>query len=87
MSQIDSLRAPDRKTSELVRLACTVVARHQGGVQLHAMLAAEVGASWEEIAGTVLLTQPAFGLLRAVEALPAARRGYEAGIENMSRDA
>ena len=28
MSQIDSLRAPDRKTHELIRLACTVILRN-----------------------------------------------------------
>jgi hypothetical protein len=45
------------------------------------MLAAEVGATWEEIATAVLLTEPAFGLLRAVEALPAARRGFKTAKE------
>jgi alkylhydroperoxidase/carboxymuconolactone decarboxylase family protein YurZ len=78
MSQIDSLRAPDRKTHELIRMVCTVILRNPQGVERHAMLAAEVGATWEEIAGAILLTEPAFGLLRAVEALPAARRGFNA---------
>ena len=78
MSQLDSLPAPDRKTHELVRLACTVILRNGRGVERHAKLAAEVGAGWEEIAGTVLLTQPGFGLLPAVEAMPHARRGFEA---------
>jgi len=45
----------------------------------HAMLAAEVGATWDEVAGAIVLTQPAFGLLSAVEALPYARRGWERG--------
>jgi alkylhydroperoxidase/carboxymuconolactone decarboxylase family protein YurZ len=76
MSQIDSLRSPDRKTHELIRMVCTVILRNPAGVERHAQLAAEVGASWEEIAGAILLTEPAFGLLRAVEALPAARRGF-----------
>jgi alkylhydroperoxidase/carboxymuconolactone decarboxylase family protein YurZ len=77
MSQIDSLTAPDRKTHELVRLACTVILRNGIGVARHAQRAAEVGATWEEIAGTVLLTQPGFGLLPAVEAMPHARKGFE----------
>ncbi len=51
MSSIDSLRAPDRKTHELIRMVCTVVARQHGGVQRHARLAAQVGATWDEIAG------------------------------------
>jgi alkylhydroperoxidase/carboxymuconolactone decarboxylase family protein YurZ len=77
MSQIDSLTSPDRKTHELVRLACTVILRNGPGVERHAKRAAEVGATWEEIAGTVVLTQPGFGLLPAVEAMPHARAGFE----------
>ena len=79
LSQIDSLRAPDRKTHELIRMVCTVILRNPPGVMRHAMLAAEVGATWDEIAGSIVLTQPAFGLLSAVEALPYARRGWERG--------
>jgi AhpD family alkylhydroperoxidase len=79
LAQIDSLPALDRKTHELIRLACTVALRNRAGVERHAMLAAEVGATWEEIATAVVLTEPAFGLLGAVEALPWARKGYERG--------
>jgi len=79
LSAIDSLRAPDRKTHELIRMVCTVILRQADGVERHAMLAAEVGATWDEVAGSILLTEPAFGILLAVEALPAARRGYEKG--------
>jgi alkylhydroperoxidase/carboxymuconolactone decarboxylase family protein YurZ len=79
LSQIDSLRAPDRKTHELIRMVCTVILRNPQGVHRHAMLASEVGATWEEIAGSIVLTEPAFGLLRVVEALPWARRGWEEG--------
>lgn len=78
MATIDSLTAPDRKTHELIRMVCLVILRNPAGIERHAMLAAEVGATWEEIAGSVLLTEPAFGLLRAVEALPWARKGYKA---------
>jgi len=79
LSQIDSLVAPDRKTHELIRMVCTVILRNPPGVERHAMLAAEVGATWEEIAGSIVLTEPAFGLLRVVEALPWARKGWERG--------
>jgi hypothetical protein len=79
LAQIDSLRAPDRKTHELIRMVCTVILRNPPGVMRHAMLAAEVGATWDEVAGSIVLTEPAFGLLRAVEALPYARRGWERG--------
>jgi alkylhydroperoxidase/carboxymuconolactone decarboxylase family protein YurZ len=81
MASIDSLRAPDRKTHELIRMVCTVIARQPGGVQRHARLAAEVGASWDEISGSILLTEPAFGIVLAIQALPAARRGYKQGAE------
>lgn len=77
LAQIDSLREPDRKTHELVRLACSVIQRNNAGIERHAQLAAEVGATWGEIAGTILLTQPAFGMWVAVAALPPARKGFE----------
>ena len=81
MASIDSLRAPDRKTHELIRMVCTVIARQPGGVQRHARLAAEVGATWDEISGSILLTEPAFGIVLAIQALPAARRGFKQGTE------
>lgn len=77
MSQLDSLEAPDRRTHELIRMVCTVILRNGEGVQRHAKYATEVGATWEEIAGAVVLTQPGFGLLPAVQAMPFARRGFE----------
>ena len=79
MASIDSLRAPDRKTHELIRMVCTVIARQLGGVERHARLAAEVGATWDEIAGSILLTEPAFGIVLAIQAFPAARRGFKQG--------
>jgi alkylhydroperoxidase/carboxymuconolactone decarboxylase family protein YurZ len=81
MSQIDSLGAPDRKTHELIRMVVTVVIRNPEGVQRHARLAREVGATWEEILGSIMLTTPGSGLLPAVSAIPHARRGYEAALE------
>ena len=56
-----------------------VLVRRDAGIERHARLAAEVGATWDEIAGAILLTEPAFGILAAYEALPAARRGWRAG--------
>jgi alkylhydroperoxidase/carboxymuconolactone decarboxylase family protein YurZ len=81
MSQVDSLSAPDRKTHELIRLACTVILRNPLGVERHAQLAHEVGASWDEVLGSIMLTCPGFGLLAAVEAIPHARRGFDAAAE------
>ena len=81
MSQIDSLDAPDRKTHELIRMVVTVALRNPPGVERHARLAHEVGASWEEILGSIMLTVPGHGLLPAVAAIPHARSGYEAARE------
>ncbi len=84
LASIDSLTSPDRKTHELIRMVCTVIARQSLGVERHAKLAAEVGATWDEIAGSILLTEPAFGIVLAVEALPAARRGFKAASDTQT---
>ena len=81
LAQLDSLGAPDRKTHELIRMAVTVGLRNPAGVRRHAQLAREVGASWEEILGSIMLTVPGFGLLPAVEAIPHARAGFEEARE------
>jgi AhpD family alkylhydroperoxidase len=86
MSQIESLRHLDPKTSELIRLAYAVATRSPHSVGLHAMRAAEVGATWNAVASAILLTEPAFGLLCAFEALPAAREGFERGLERLEED-
>ena len=81
MSQLDSLSAPDRKTHELIRLVVTVGIRNPEGVRRHGRLAREVGATWEEILGSIMLTVPGYGLLPAVSAIPYARAGYEQARE------
>ena len=81
MSQIDSLDAPDRKTHELIRMVVTVALRNPAGVRRHARFAHEVGATWEEILGSIMLTTPGLGLLPAVEAIPHARKGFETARE------
>lgn len=78
LAAIDSLTILDRSTHELIRMVCTAAARNPGGTERHARLAAEAGATWDEIVCALVLTQPAFGLVPTVEGLPAARRGYEA---------
>jgi alkylhydroperoxidase/carboxymuconolactone decarboxylase family protein YurZ len=86
LAQIDSLRVPDRKTHELIRLACTVILRNGPGIERHAMLAAEFNATWEEVVGTLVLTQPGFGLVPSLEALPHARAGFVAGVAAQQAD-
>lgn len=77
LSAIDSLQSPDRKTHELIRLACVTILRNEPGIERHARVAREVGAEWSEIVGAIVLTQPGFGIQPAVHALPFARRGYD----------
>ena len=79
LADLEDLPELDNKTKEPVRLACTTSLRHGPGVRRHAMLAAEFGASWKEVLGVLMLTQPSFGLVPAREMLPFAREGYEAG--------
>ena len=86
LGAIDSLQSPDRRTHELIRLACSVILRHPNGIGRHAMLAAEFGATWDDVVGTLVLTQPGFGLVPALEALPHARSGYERGIAAAAED-
>ncbi|HEX9682604.1 MAG TPA: carboxymuconolactone decarboxylase family protein [Acidimicrobiales bacterium] len=86
LSRIDSLPAPDRKTHELIRMVCLAAAGNNAGVEHHAGLAAEVGASWEEVLGSIMLSVPSFGLARAVSAMPAARAGWEAGHDGAESD-
>jgi len=81
MSQIDSLQAPDRKTHELIRMVVLIAQRNGEGVARHAGLAREVGATWDEILGSIMLTTPGLGLLPAVEAIPHARAGFDAARE------
>ncbi len=83
LGAMDSLPAPNRLTHELIRLACSVILRHPRGIERHAMLAAEFGATWEDIVGTLVLTQPGFGLVPAIDALPHARSGFERGLADL----
>ncbi len=85
LGQIDSLGAPDRRTHELIRLACAVIARSEVAVRRHARLAGEVGATWDDVLGAVMLTCPTFGVLPAVEAIPHARVGF-ADVAAIDRD-
>ena len=86
LSALDGVPGIDRKTHELIRLACTVSLRYGPGVERHAMLAAEFGATWDEVLGTLVLTQPSFGLIPAREMLPFARSGYEDGVAALDQD-
>ena len=80
LAQIDSLPTPDRKTHELIRLVCTVILRNPQGIERHARFAAEVGATWDEVLGSMMLTTVGFGVLPAVEAMDSARKGFDSAV-------
>ena len=77
LAALDDVTALDRKTHELVRLACTVGVRNEPGIQRHAQFARELGATWDEVVATIMLTQPSFGVLPAVQALRVAKDAYD----------
>ncbi|HVU73856.1 MAG TPA: carboxymuconolactone decarboxylase family protein [Mycobacteriales bacterium] len=78
LAALDDVTALDRKTHELVRLACTVGVRNEPGIQRHAQFARELGATWDEVVATIMLTQPSFGVLPAVQALHIAKQAFDA---------
>ena len=78
LAALDDVTALDRKTHELVRLACTVGVRNEPGIARHAQFARELGASWAEVAAAIMLTQPSFGVLPAVQALHIAKNAFDA---------
>lgn len=86
LSAVESTEVLDRKTHELIRMVCVVSLRNGQGVQRHAQFAAECGATWEEIVGAIVLTQPAFGILPAAQMLPYARKGFESAEPAESDD-
>lgn len=86
LGAIDSLPSPDRRTHELIRLACATILRHPGAIERHAMLAAEFGASWADVVGTLVLTEPGFGLIPARDAMAHARTGFLRGIETLGTE-
>jgi hypothetical protein len=63
-----------------------VIARNPEGIVRHSKLARELGATWDDLVGSIMLTAPAFGILPAVAALPDARRGFDAAPESEADD-
>jgi AhpD family alkylhydroperoxidase len=78
LAQVDELSVLDRKTRELIRMVASVATRSPKGVERHAMLAREFGASWNEVLGAIVLTMPALGMQPAVDAIGPARQGFDA---------
>jgi len=59
----------DPKTTELILMALLVMQRWKTGVQVHAKLATDAGATPQEIRGAALVTLAVSGLAESSEAL------------------
>jgi AhpD family alkylhydroperoxidase len=87
LAQVDELSVLDRKVRELIRMVASVATRSPKGVERHAMLAREFGASWNEVLGAIVLTMPALGMQPAVDAIAPARQGFDAAPPDEPDDA
>jgi AhpD family alkylhydroperoxidase len=87
LARIDELSVLDRKTRELIRMVASVATRSPKGVERHAMLAREFGASWDEVLAAIVLTMPAMGMQPAVDAIAPARQGFDAAPPDEPDDA
>ncbi|MGF7117263.1 carboxymuconolactone decarboxylase family protein [Methanobacterium oryzae] len=72
-----SLEGLDAKTKQLINIAIQTANRNQRGVQMHAMMAKNEGATREEIVGAVVLNLHHSGFTSVLECLPAAINGFE----------
>lgn len=72
-----SLEGLDAKTKQLINIAIQTANRNQRGVQMHAMMAKNEGATRGEIVGAVVLNLHHSGFASVLECLPAAINGFE----------
>jgi len=77
LSAIESIPAPALLTAKLIRLALSVVAPSPAGVRRNTILAAELGATWDDIFGTMVLTVPSGGLGPLAWAVEIAKQAYD----------
>ncbi len=72
-----ALKGIDNKTKQLLNLAIQTANRNPKGVQLHAVMAKNEGASREEVLGAVVLNLHHSGFASVMECLPAAVNGFD----------
>ncbi len=75
-----ALKGLDSKTKQLINIAIQTANRNPTGVQMHAMMAKNEGATREEIVGAVVLNLHHSGLASVMECLPTAINGFEGKI-------
>jgi AhpD family alkylhydroperoxidase len=71
------LKGLNAKTKQLINIAIQTANRNVRGVQMHAMMAKNEGATREEIVGAVVLNLHHSGFTSVLECLPAAIEGFE----------
>lgn len=71
------LKGLDAKTKQLINIAIQTANRNVRGVQMHAMMAKNEGASRDEVIGAVVLNLHHSGFASVLECLPAAIEGFE----------
>jgi AhpD family alkylhydroperoxidase len=75
-----ALKGLDAKTKQLINIAIQTANRNPRGVQMHAMMAKNEGATREEIVGAVVLNLHHSGFSKVLECLPPALEGVEGKI-------
>ncbi|MGB9936411.1 MAG: carboxymuconolactone decarboxylase family protein [Methanobacterium sp.] len=72
-----SLKGLDAKMKQLINIAIQTANRNPRGVQMHAMMAKNEGATREEVIGAVVLNLHHSGFASVLECLPAAVDGFK----------
>jgi AhpD family alkylhydroperoxidase len=72
-----ALKGLDAKSKQLINIAIQTANRNSRGVQMHAIMAKNEGATREEIIGAVVLNLHHSGFASVLECLPAAVDGFE----------
>lgn len=72
-----SLTGLDSKTKQLINIAIQTANKNPLGVQMHAKMAKDYGASREEVLESVVMNLHLSGLPNVLECLPAAIKGFE----------
>ena len=80
-----ALRGLDSKTKQLINIAIQTANRNPTGVQMHAMMAKNEGATREEIVDAVVLNLHHSGLASVMECLPAAINGFEGKMQKLEK--
>ena len=75
-----ALKGLDAKFKQLINIAIQTANRNPKGVNMHAMMAKNEGATREEIISAVVLNLHHSGIASVLECLPAAINGFESKI-------